>query len=99
MNAQRQASLAVKNDEIKNEIESEKKGLMAEQATDAEIQAVKKLRSYQNADSSIQDTSIAPETDTMKQFFKKSNIYKKYEGEREQENLEDKLNDESEESV
>jgi len=35
----------------------------------------------------------------MKQFFKKSNIYKKYEGEREQENLEDKLNDESEESV
>lgn len=62
----KKASLAVKNEEIQNEIEGEKNGLMAEQATDAETQAVNKLRSYQNADSSIQDTSIAPETETMK---------------------------------
>ena len=40
---------------------------MAENATDAEMKAVDKLKSYQNMDdSSQQDTSIAPETDTMK---------------------------------
>jgi stalled ribosome rescue protein Dom34 len=73
------ASLAVKNTEIQHEMETEKKALMAENATDAEMRAVNKVESYQNADKSIQDTSIADETDTMKQFFKRSNIYKKYE--------------------
>lgn len=80
-------------------MESEKKALMADDATNAEMNAVKKLRSYQNADTNIQDTSIAPETETMKQFFKKSNIYKKYDEERKTEELEDRINNESEESV
>ena len=93
------ASFAIKNQQIDGEIASEKNALMAERATDSEMRAVNKMKSYQNADQSVEDTSIVPETDNMKQFFKTSNIYKKYQQEKVDEAQEDQTNDETEESV
>ena len=93
------ASYAFKNNQIQGEIASEKQALMAERATDSEMRAVNKLKSYQNADQSVEDTSIAPETENMKQFFKTSNIYKKYQQEKDDEAREDQMNEETEESV
>jgi hypothetical protein len=93
------ASFAIKNQQIDGEIASEKQALMAERATDSEMRAVNKLKSYQNADQSVEDTSIVPETENMKQFFKTSNIYKKYEQEKVDEGQEDQMNEETEESV
>lgn len=93
------ASLALKNQQIDSEIASEKQALMAERATDSEMRAVNKLKSYQSADQSVEDTSIVPETENMKQFFKTSNIYKKYQQEKVDEAEEDQMNDETEESV
>jgi len=93
------ASFAIKNQQIDGEIASEKQALMAERATDSEMKAVNKLKSYQNADQSVEDTSIVPETENMKQFFKTSNIYKKYQQEKVDEAQEDDMNNETEESV
>ena len=93
------ASSFIKNQQIDGEIASEKQALMAERATDSEMRAVNKLKSYQSADQSVEDTSIVPETENMKQFFKTSNIYKKYQQEKVDEGQEDHMNQETEESV
>lgn len=93
------ASSFIKKQQIDGEIASEKQALMAERATDSEMRAVNKLKSYQSADQSVEDTSIVPETENMKQFFKTSNIYKKYQQEKVDEAQEDQMNQETEESV
>jgi hypothetical protein len=78
---------------VKEEKEKEIEDLDSADATDAEREAIRKIKKYQNAGRDIsdsesddedddEDTSVVKETKKMKDYFKKSKIYKKYENER-----------------
>jgi hypothetical protein len=79
---------------VKEEKGKEEEDLNSADATDAEREAIRKIKKYQNAGKDISDsesnddedddddTSVVKETKKMKDYFKKSKIYKKYENER-----------------
>ena len=81
----------LKENQLKEDAEAQQKLLEQQKASQAEEKAITKLRRYQAAQTATDEEgdSIQSETEKMKSFFKKSQVYGKFVQEKEQEKRED----------